>query len=210
MIRYSGTPTPPGPPYPQFFLSGFRQFPWAGRTGVGGTCPSWLRYCTIHMPIWMGFHDLKQKQPYIRLSPKKDRLSRICAVAQYVHYVVLEANARSQWERPIFAPSPLRNPSINFDVMSNILLCPPGSWCAKLVGIDSAVTDLRMREKTRFVWIFLLTYLSICLGRLKIRDMKIRDGQKCRTWKCETWICGTSLHGWKLWDIKMRDHFAGV
>jgi len=24
-----------------------------------------------------------------------------------------------------------------------------------LVGIDSAVTDLRMREKTRFVWIFL-------------------------------------------------------
>ena len=27
-----------------------------------------------------------------------------------------------------------------------------------LVGIDSAVTDLRMREKTRFVLIFLLTY----------------------------------------------------
>jgi len=33
-----------------------------------------------------------------------------------------------------------------------------------LVGINSAVTDLRMREKTRFVWIFLLTYLSICLS----------------------------------------------
>ena len=33
-----------------------------------------------------------------------------------------------------------------------------------LVGIDSAVTDLRMREKTRFVWIFSLTYLSICLS----------------------------------------------
>jgi len=31
-----------------------------------------------------------------------------------------------------------------------------------LVGIDSAVTDLRMREKTRFVWIFLLT--SVCLS----------------------------------------------
>jgi len=30
-----------------------------------------------------------------------------------------------------------------------------------LVGIDLAVTDLRMREKTRFVWIFLLTYLSV-------------------------------------------------
>ena len=26
-----------------------------------------------------------------------------------------------------------------------------------LVGIDSAVTDLRMREKTRFVWIFSLS-----------------------------------------------------
>jgi len=33
-----------------------------------------------------------------------------------------------------------------------------------LVGIDLAVTDLRMPEKTRFVWIFLLTYLylSVC------------------------------------------------
>ena len=34
-----------------------------------------------------------------------------------------------------------------------------------LVGIDLAVTDLRMREKnTIFLWIFLLTYLSICLS----------------------------------------------
>ena len=40
-----------------------------------------------------------------------------------------------------------------------------------LVGIDSAVTDLRMREKTRFVWIFFINisvylsiYLSICLS----------------------------------------------
>ena len=33
-----------------------------------------------------------------------------------------------------------------------------------LVGIDSAVTDLRMREKTRFAWIFLLTSLSVCLS----------------------------------------------
>ena len=32
-----------------------------------------------------------------------------------------------------------------------------------LVGIDSAVTDLRMREKHVFVWILLLT-LSICLS----------------------------------------------
>jgi len=32
------------------------------------------------------------------------------------------------------------------------------------VGIDSAVTDLRMCEKHDFVWIFLLTYLSIYLS----------------------------------------------
>jgi len=33
-----------------------------------------------------------------------------------------------------------------------------------LVGIDSAVTDVRMREKTRFVWIFFINisvYLSV-------------------------------------------------
>jgi len=36
-----------------------------------------------------------------------------------------------------------------------------------LVRIDSAVTDLRMREKTRFVWIFFINisvYLSIYLS----------------------------------------------
>jgi len=33
----------------------------------------------------------------------------------------------------------------------------------KLVGIDSAVTDLRMREN-HVLWIFLLTYLSVCLS----------------------------------------------
>ena len=39
--------------------------------------------------------------------------------------------------------------------MSNILLRPPqGVDVQNLVGIDAAVTDLRMREKTRFVWIF--------------------------------------------------------
>ena len=34
-----------------------------------------------------------------------------------------------------------------------------------LVGIDSAVTDLRLREKTGFVWIFLLITLklSVCV-----------------------------------------------
>ena len=58
----------------------------------------------------------------------------------------------------------LRNRSTDFDVMSNILLRPPQRVDVQnLVGISLAVTDLRMREKTRFVWIFLLTYLSIYL-----------------------------------------------
>jgi len=51
--------------------------------------------------------------------------------------------------------------------MSNILLRPQGVDVQNLVGIDSAVTDLRMRERTRFVWIFLINisiYLSIYLS----------------------------------------------
>ena len=46
-----------------------------------------------------------------------------------------------------FRTEPLRNPSTNFDVMSNILLRPPQRVDVQnLVGIDPAVTDLRMRE----------------------------------------------------------------
>jgi len=38
----------------------------------------------------------------------------------------------------------------------------PGSWCENLLEIDSAVMNLRMREKRVSVWIFcLLTYLYI-------------------------------------------------
>jgi len=42
---------------------------------------------------------------------------------------------------------------------------PQGVGVQNLVGIDSAVTDLRMREKnTVCVDFFLLIYLSICLS----------------------------------------------
>ena len=44
-----------------------------------------------------------------------------------------------------FRTPPLRNPSTNFDVMF-----PQGVDVPNLVGFDLAVTDLRMREKTRF------------------------------------------------------------
>jgi len=37
-----------------------------------------------------------------------------------------------------------------------ITTSPQGIDMQNLVGIDSAVTDLRMREKTRFVWIFFI------------------------------------------------------
>jgi len=58
--------------------------------------------------------------------------------------------------KPIFAFPPLRNPSTNFDVISNNITASPQTVDVQnLVGTDSAVTDLRMREKTRFVWIFL-------------------------------------------------------
>ena len=64
-----------------------------------------------------------------------------------------------------FRTPSLPNPSTNFDVMTNVLLRPKGVDVQNLVGIDSAVTNLRMREKkTHFVWIFLLTYLSIYLS----------------------------------------------
>jgi len=46
-------------------------------------------------------------------------------------------------------------------------LSPQGVDVQNLVGIDSAVTDLRMREKTRFVLIFFINisvYLSIYLS----------------------------------------------
>jgi len=59
-------------------------------------------------------------------------------------------------------PTP-RNPSINFDV-KYITMSPQGVDVQNLVGIDSAVTDLRMREKTRFADFFINIYvcLSIC------------------------------------------------
>ena len=60
-------------------------------------------------------------------------LSRVCAVAQYA---VLEAKAKSMGEAHFRTP-PLRNPSTNFDVMSNILLRPPQRVDVQnLIGID--------------------------------------------------------------------------
>jgi len=77
---------------------------------------------------------------------------------------MLEANAKVNG-RPIFAPPPLRNPSTNFDIMSNILLRPPRELMCK-IWLES-IRPLRICacvKKHDFVWIFLLTYLSIYLS----------------------------------------------
>ena len=58
------------------------------------------------------------------------------------------------------APKPLKR--FRYHV-KYITTSPQGVDVQNLVGIDSAVTDLRMREKTRFVWIFFIN-ISICLS----------------------------------------------
>ena len=72
---------------------------------------------------------------------------------------------RSQWERPIFAPPSLRNPSTDFDVMSNILLRPPRELMCK-IWLES-IEPLRICacvKKHVLCGFFLLTYLSIYLS----------------------------------------------
>ena len=78
--------------------------------------------------------------------------SRVCAVAQYA---VLEANAkvngRDQFSHPT-PPKPLNQ--FRFHATS-ITTSAQGVDVQNLVRIDSAVTDLRMREKARFCVDFL-------------------------------------------------------
>ena len=92
--------------------------------------------------------------------PQVSCLSRVCAVTQYA---VLEANAKVNRRGPFSHPTPPK-PLDRFRCHVNyITTSPQGVDVQNLVGIDSAVTDLRMREKTRFVWIFLIN-ISICLS----------------------------------------------
>ena len=79
--------------------------------------------------------------------------SRVCAVAQYA---VLEANAKVNGRGQFSHPHPSKTPEPISMSCQIYYYVPQGVDVQNLVGIDSAVTDLRMREKTRFVWIFLL------------------------------------------------------
>ena len=54
-----------------------------------------------------------------------------------------------------------------------ITTSPQGVDVQNLVGIDSAVTDLRMREKTRFVWIFLSRVCAVALYAVLEANAKV-------------------------------------
>jgi len=74
------------------------------------------------------------------------QISRVCAVAQYA---MLEANAKVNGRGSFSHPHPSKTPqliSMSCQIYSYV---PQGVDVQNLVGIDSAVTDLRMREKTR-------------------------------------------------------------
>ena len=78
-------------------------------------------------------------------------LSRVCAVAQYA---VLEANANVNGRGPFSHHHPSETPQPISMSCQIYYYVPQGINVHNLVGIVTAVTDLRMREKTRFVWIF--------------------------------------------------------
>ena len=78
-------------------------------------------------------------------------LSRVCAVALYA---VLEANAKVNGRGPFSHPHPSETPqpiSMSCEIYYYV---PKRIDVQNLAGIDSAVTNLRMREKHDFVWIF--------------------------------------------------------
>ena len=97
-------------------------------------------------------------------SSLRETWSRVCAVAQYA---VLEANAKVNGRGPFLHPTPPK-PLNRFRCHVKYITTTPNRVDVQnLVGIDLAVTDLRNRacmKKTRFVWIFLLTYLSVYLS----------------------------------------------
>ena len=73
-------------------------------------------------------------------------LSRVglCAVAQYA---VLEANAKVNGRGPFSHPRPSETPQPISMSCQIYYYAPKRVDVQNLVGIDSAVTDLRMREK---------------------------------------------------------------
>ena len=106
-----------------------------------------MSFCILLFPFGWDISIIFQANEAFRA-----QISRVCAVAQYA---VLEANARVNGRGSFSHPTPPK-PLNQFRChVKYITVSPQGVDVQNLVGIDSAVTDLRMREKkTRFVWIF--------------------------------------------------------
>ena len=88
-----------------------------------------------------------------------EKLSRVCTVAQYA---VFEAKAKVNGRGPFSHPTPPKPLNQLRCHIKYIAMSPHRVDIQNLVGIDSAVTDLRMREKTRLCVDFLIN-ISICL-----------------------------------------------
>ena len=86
--------------------------------------------------------------------------TRVCAVAQYATCV--RSQCKSQWEKPNFAPSPLPNSGPNFDIYSNISLCPNRESMCK-IWLESVwpLHFCACVKNTVSCGFFLLTDLSI-------------------------------------------------
>ena len=76
----------------------------------------------------------------------------------------VEANVKVNGSGQFSHPHPSKTPQPISMSCQIYYYVPKSVDVQNLVGIDSAVTDLRMREKTRFCVDFLLTYLSVYLS----------------------------------------------
>ena len=100
---------------------------------------------------------------------------RVAAKVAVAKYAVLEANAKVNGRGPFSHPHPSETPQPISMSRQIYYYFPQRVDVQNLVGIDSVVTDLRMREKTRFcVDVFINTsiclsiYLSVSSSRLQV------------------------------------------
>jgi len=100
---------------------------------------------------------------------------RVAAKVAVAQYAVLEANAKVNGRGPLSHPYPSETPQPISTSRQIYYYFPHRVDVQNLVGIDSVVTDLRMREKTRFcVDVFINTsiclsiYLSVSSSRLQV------------------------------------------
>ena len=88
-----------------------------------------------------------------------------------------------------------------------ITTSPQGVDVQNLVGIESAVTDLRMREKKQFCVDFLLTYLSIYLSVYPFLSVFHRISNDRITRQPLTFSQKMVL---KIWKTQLRKHLLNT